>query len=172
MFASRLTRALAMVLMLLCAFALFVPQASAQSLSGPPNHHHKSSSNAPVGGCWEASCNNTDPYTHGCAGGSARWEVLLSDNIVDNWGHIVGYLQLWYSNTCDTNWARSVAYSPGYVISTDLLENKFSVQVESIECPDTSCSVLYTRQFYIPGPADAGSWIGEGNNLYPGSVSQ
>ena len=63
---------------------------------------------APFASCSRGGCNGYDAYATGCAGGNASWRVVDSVPVY-NWSHIrVGGLQLWWSTTCQTNWARFV----------------------------------------------------------------
>lgn len=56
--------------------------------------------------CSQDGCNGYDPYDTGCAGNDASYRVVDSVPLYD-WSRArVGYLQLWYSDTCRTNWAR------------------------------------------------------------------
>jgi hypothetical protein len=59
--------------------------------------------------CLQSSCDHTDPYTSGCAGGKASWRVVDTAFLKDpTSGAPLGYIQLWWSDTCQTNWARYV----------------------------------------------------------------
>jgi hypothetical protein len=58
---------------------------------------------------------NTDAYGTGCAGGGASWYVAATTPITNNAGVRGGYVQLWYSSTCGTNWSRVVAQPPSGV---------------------------------------------------------
>ena len=74
-------------------------------------------SSAYAASCYRASCNNRDPYVTGCAGGGASWRVLDMRYIYHYaTGANIGYVQLWWSDTCQTNWARVVSTSgPKYI---------------------------------------------------------
>lgn len=111
-----------------------------------------------------AVADGTDPYTDGCAGGSASWYVVKSAYIYDDVSQLVGYAQLWYSATCNTNWARVVPYSAvnGLTIRLEAW-NGSSWQTKqgplscSSYCWDTRTGSydLRTGQYAIPGPAAA-----------------
>lgn len=137
---------------IMLALAVFVgfPQYPAHAASRAPLTYHNP--------CWESTCNGTDPYAIGCAGVTgAHWGVLLSTYIRDSSNTIIGYVQLWYSNSCDTNWARTVAYNPGYVTADVGPYNNGNGQaLESNACLSLpSCTDLRTYQHWIPGPAYA-----------------
>lgn len=59
--------------------------------------------------CSKTGCNGLDPYNTYCAGQSwDSWWVVDSVPVY-NWQHArVGWLQLWWSKTCQTNWSRFV----------------------------------------------------------------
>lgn len=116
---------------------------------------------------------NTDPYQTGCAGGSASWGVLQTVNLVDGNPNdfssptTVGYAQLWYSWTCNTNWARVVSTTqygvPNLPPNTShTLEAWVGIwQNNTAQLPALgynscqSCTEVITPQFYIPTPAYA-----------------
>lgn len=59
-------------------------------------------------------CDKTDPYDTGCAGSGASYYVVASfpleyqdDPNQASWSY--GYVQLWWSDTCHTNWTRTVS---------------------------------------------------------------
>jgi hypothetical protein len=46
-----------------------------------------------------------------CAGSGASYGVVATKEIYDLYTHAdLGYIQLWWSYTCKTNWARTVAW--------------------------------------------------------------
>jgi hypothetical protein len=55
----------------------------------------------------ECRYNGNDAYAMGCAGGNARYGVVAMKYLYYK-GYSVGYVQLWYSWTCGTNWSRLV----------------------------------------------------------------
>jgi hypothetical protein len=55
--------------------------------------------------CSGKGCDGKNPYSSGCA---VNYGVVAMNYIYDNQGRQVGYTQLWWSNTCQTNWARTV----------------------------------------------------------------
>jgi hypothetical protein len=63
-----------------------------------------------VPGCSGTGCDGRDAYTTDCAGQSwDSWWVLDVAYLTDpNTGYAFGYVQLWWSGTCGTNWARYV----------------------------------------------------------------
>lgn len=124
----------------------------------------------PLTTCWESSCNGSDPYKVGCAGGSAHWGVLLSAYIRDSSNNIQGYVQLWYSNTCDTNWARVYNYTSSNEYTEVKVGDYPSPTLDDFPCTDRlpDCQDIRTYQYWIPGAAFA-----SGNaNGYTNSVHQ
>ncbi len=55
--------------------------------------------------CSGNGCNGKDPYAMRC---NVSYGVVAVCSIYDNRGNNIGYTQLWWSNTCQTNWARTV----------------------------------------------------------------
>ncbi len=65
--------------------------------------------------CSGTGCNGQNPYNTYCAGQSwDSWWVVSGAYISYPFytHHAVGYVQLWWSQTCQTNWARVVAFAP------------------------------------------------------------
>lgn len=59
--------------------------------------------------CSKTGCNGLDPYSTYCAGQSWDSWWVVDSVLVYNWQHTrVGWLQLWWSKTCQTNWSRFV----------------------------------------------------------------
>lgn len=61
--------------------------------------------------CSGTGCDGSDPYATGCAGPLASYYVAASVPLNDssgnaNWSY--GYVQIWWSITCQTNWGRIV----------------------------------------------------------------
>lgn len=54
---------------------------------------------------------DSNAYGTGCAG-SGSWYVAASSPLTNNQGVRGGYVQLWYSNNCGTNWGRLVVQAP------------------------------------------------------------
>lgn len=102
----RLILCLSLALVLLATLSI-VPHKTAHALAA--------SYRAPCSG---ASCNGRNPYTYTgstgypCAGVSgANWYVVASAPLLieDGSNTQVGYLQVWYSGSCNVNWGRIVA---------------------------------------------------------------
>lgn len=67
--------------------------------------------------CYGTNCNNRNAYTTGCAGSGASWRVI-DMRYINHYatGARLGYVQLWWSDTCQTNWSRVVSTSgPKYL---------------------------------------------------------
>lgn len=56
--------------------------------------------------CSGDGCDGFDPYATRCAGSGASYRVVDSVPVVNIFFAKVGYVQLWYSDTCGTNWSR------------------------------------------------------------------
>jgi len=63
-----------------------------------------------VAACSGSNCTGKDPYGEHCNTGT--YYVVQSVPLLasDGSGRSGGYLQLWWSDTCQTNWARVVVY--------------------------------------------------------------
>ena len=63
--------------------------------------------------CSGTGCDQKNPYATGCAGGRASYRVLAVAYLIDpTTSYIFGHLQLWWSDTCQTNWTRYVCDQP------------------------------------------------------------
>lgn len=68
---------------------------------------------AAVATCSGTDCDQKNPYATGCAGGRASYRVLAVAYLIDpTTGYTFGHAQLWFSDTCQTNWARYVCDQP------------------------------------------------------------
>lgn len=101
--------------------------------------------------CSGVGCDGTNPYATFCAGQSwDQWRVLASTPVKadDGGSAIIGYVQLWRSTTCATNWARLVIQAPhAWSWVTVVLQNGTTTAID----PDTSgASALLSPQLYAP----------------------
>jgi hypothetical protein len=100
--------------------------------------------------CGGHGCDHTDPYATGCAGSGASYYVVASTPIYKGSTNVqAGYVQLWYSNTCGTNWARIVVYNDGlndiYYVKSGVYTADSRQDVYD-QYPGTS----WTNQLYAP----------------------
>jgi hypothetical protein len=103
--------------------------------------------------CSGVHCDNTDPYTTNCASGS-YWVVTsspLTDVVTHTTSWNYGYLQLWWSQTCQTNWIRGQVYESGSV------DNYYRMQTQA-----GSPSVVHSNRGTLP------DWT---NQWYTGNAS-
>jgi hypothetical protein len=149
---------------------------SAQGITGGPIPHMSSTEHSahhhalmPAGApsCFEQGCNFTNPYATECAGQSwDSWWVVLSGYLRDSHGNIGGYVQLWWSATCQTNWTRVVSYHTPYELEALIrLQNGYG----------NNANATISDQFYAPTePACSygAVWLGSGYPTYAGQVSQ
>ena len=89
--------------------------------------------------------NLTDPNTTGCASGAY---TIHSKNIYDYNGSVAGYVELRYSPTCNTNWARTTSYRGGSFNSFVTLTNDSS---QSSQRGAAGPGQWWTLQLYAPG---------------------
>jgi hypothetical protein len=117
--------------------------------------------------CFGKGCNFTNPYTTDCAGQSwDSWWVVLSGYLRDSHDNVGGYVQLWWSATCQTNWTRVVSYHhPSELEALILLQNG----------DGNNANATISEQFYAPtmlACSYGGIWLGPGSPTYTGQVSQ
>ncbi len=126
---------------------------------------------ATVARCSGHGCDWTNPYTTCCAGCSGdAWWVVLSAPLRDSHGYTGGWVQLWWSATCQTNWTRTVDWVNGWNTGTRIVD-LWGGKHETI---NSQSLVVITDQFYLPySPAAAAGWANAiGGDWYYGSVSQ
>jgi hypothetical protein len=105
--------------------------------------------------CQAEKCNGLDPYKSWCAGQQwDSWYVVASAYAFVQ-GSAIGYVQLWYSKTCGTNWSRWVCTNPSRCLtySLDLYRecSDFSgcgIAVQYLR--DATALTAITRQQYLP----------------------
>jgi hypothetical protein len=100
--------------------------------------------------CGGTGCDHTDPYTSGCAGPGASYYVVATTPIYKGSTKVqAGYVQLWYSSTCGTNWARTVVFNDGlndvFYVKTGVATTDGRSDVYD-QFPGTS----WTNQLYAP----------------------
>lgn len=97
--------------------------------------------------CSQEQCNGTNPYATRCAGQGASYRVLDMAYLRDlRTGRTFGYVQLWFSATCQTNWARYVCLSDPTTCPTVF----YTVQALSGAAEEASNIAGVTRQLYLP----------------------
>jgi hypothetical protein len=103
--------------------------------------------------CSERGCDDKDPYAMGCA---VSYGVVAMRYIYDFYGRQVGYTQLWWSNTCQTNWARTVrtaSNSGTYIqaqVTRDNQPNGYADSGDSYATWELLGNVVYTDMLYAP----------------------
>jgi len=107
--------------------------------------------------CYGKTCDNTDPYLMHCNTGS--YYVLAEAPLYSIPGNTAsysyGYIQLWWSDTCQTNWIR------GWVACLDLCEqnNYWDMQTQGGSPPLVQSSggprYDWTNQWYGPSNVQA-----------------
>ena len=165
---------LAVLLTLVGASPTFASGGPHQAFPSPvhPNTPTCHGSGGPSG------CDGKDPYLTGCAGNGASYGVILSANVTDSHGNYGGYVQLWWSKTCQTNWTRVVGQGNGMnELRVDLYTQDGRSQIDlcrvGIECP-TINGFPYdiTGQLYAPTVSANGFGYVFGVDNYSGKVCQ
>jgi uncharacterized protein DUF2690 len=107
--------------------------------------------------CSGEGCNGSDPYATRCAGNGTSYRVVDSVPVVNIFFDKVGYVQLWYSDTCGTNWSRflctvSTSHCP-FINDLELNEEsspgcQCGTGIQFVR--DTSSTDVRTAQQYLP----------------------
>jgi Protein of unknown function (DUF2690) len=104
---------------------------------------------AQAAGCSGISCNGQDPSLTGCA--SSAYTVV-SDYIYNSTSTIVGRVDLRYSPTCGTNWARTTSYIGAQTLDAVVTRNDEGIHYNEYLNNVTN---VYTDMVYAPTPACA-----------------
>jgi len=97
--------------------------------------------------CSGNGCNYQDPYAMRCAGSGASYGVVATKNIYDaGTNRYLGYVQLWWSYTCKTNWSRTVATVSNSSIETYVISGNNS----DWEHNWNGGNELHSMMFYAP----------------------
>lgn len=114
-------------------------------------------------GCTGTGCNGKDPYVMKCAGSGASYGVVATAKIYNPVTKAeLGYVQLWWSYTCKTNWARTVSWVPSSLVDA-------YVWTASTMYGNTTYgqSVAISPMIYAPttkAQAYGGVWVNSSNN--------
>jgi hypothetical protein len=145
------------LLSVLSAVLLSTPAAPAFASGGPHLHQpgtfiHLASDTQPAGfgpTCSGSSCNGKNPYSTNCAGQAwDSWWVAESALVKqDTNSSTAGYVQLWYSSTCQTNWARLVIQTVHAWSWVDVMLTDGSIASASDE---TGASTLIGPELFAP----------------------
>lgn len=100
--------------------------------SAAPAHFQMAASPA----CAGDGCDGFDPYATRCAGSGASYRVVDSVPAEDIFAARVGYLQLWYSDTCGTNWSRYVC-----TVSASNCPTVFDLELIEESSPGCQCGL-------------------------------
>jgi hypothetical protein len=132
--------------------------------------------------CSGTGCDAKDPYTTGCAGSGASYYVAETTPLISVATGVAsnsyGYIQLWWSNTCHTNWTRMVVNVSGAASGYEdvVLDNPNSAGVSYYDNHFGGAKGAYlTAQIYAPGiPAASDGYLysSSGSILYYASVFQ
>lgn len=139
---------LAIALVVALSLMLFSQQAHASTVQLAP---HRAMSAT----CSTIHCNGTDPYSTRCAGTGASYWVVDSVPLSSQ-GMNHGWIQLWYSGTCGTNWAQYACASSCEPATLFLMVCKKDGSVYSVQGPAILDHSGQTGQQYLPTtPAQA-----------------
>ncbi len=124
----------------------------------------------PLVPCAGEQCNGTDPYTTGCAGSAASYGVV--DSVPVLWqGVNFGWVQLWFSRTCGTNWARYVCTRRCRPVSLVLMTCAQDLSQTSVQGPLAFAATGRTKQQYLPRTPASASLLFEVNGPEFGSAA-
>ncbi len=113
--------------------------------------------------CSGTGCDGKDPYSSGCAGSGASYYVAETAPLINASTGVAsnsyGYIQLWWSNTCHTNWARMVVNVSGATLGLEDVVLKSPNSAGLYHYPiqfNGSEGTYLTPQIYAAGiPAEA-----------------
>lgn len=104
--------------------------------------------------CSGYNCDGKNPYSMGCA---VSYGVIDMSYIYDNSGKNIGYVQLWWSNTCQTNWARVVRTSSvsfyqitAWVVRDDNSNRIWNTSDTRFYALGGTATSVYTGMVYAP----------------------
>ena len=119
--------------------------------------------------CSGVHCNGSDAYTTGCAGNEASYWVVDSVPVV--WKGInYGWDQLWYSETCGTNWARYVCSASCRAVALTLMVCNADGSQTGVQGPIGLTATGRTKQQYLPTTkASASLLFNVSGTVYSGS---
>lgn len=132
--------------------------------------------------CSGTGCDGENPYTSGCAGSGASYYVAETTPLIkDSTGvasNSYGYIQLWWSNTCGTNWTRMVINVSGAASAIeDLILERYNSAGDGgyVDQFNGAKGAYLTPQVYavgIPGRSDGYLYNSSGTEIYHASVEQ
>ena len=136
--------------------------------------------------CSGTGCDGKNPYSYGCAGPGASYYVAETTPLIDASTGVAsnsyGYIQLWWSNTCSTNWTRMVVNVSGATLGLEdvVLKNANSAGQTHYQSKFSGAEGTYlTSQIYaagIPAEAEGSLYQNLGNGdlieLYYATVAQ
>lgn len=117
---------------------------------------------AHAAGCSGTGCDGRDPIQAGCASDAY---TAISDYIYNSVGNAVARVDLRYSPSCGTNWARTVSLIGPQHIDAVVTRNDIALHYDEYLYNVTN---VYTDMIYAPSPicAQAGGEIELGGTYY------
>jgi hypothetical protein len=132
--------------------------------------------------CSGTGCDDTNPYSNGCAGPGASYYVAETTPLINSSTGVAsnsyGYIQLWWSNTCHTNWTRMVVNVSGAAFGReDVWIDHYNSAYDRYYKNDLGGAegAYLTPQIYalgIPAESDGSLYASSGVALYYASVAQ
>jgi hypothetical protein len=131
----------------------------------------------PAPTCFHHSCDFQNPYQARCAGQwwDSWWEIGYAP-VHDPWGRLGGWVELWWSETCQTNWAEvyvwdQIAPAHPWVSATLYSQRGSFVALALCQHP---CKSLTGNMLYLPQqPACASGFLNMPHMVqYSGWISQ
>jgi hypothetical protein len=132
--------------------------------------------------CSGTSCDGQDPYSTGCAGPGASYYVVETTSLINDSTGVAsnsyGYVQLWWSNTCDTNWTRMVVNVGGGTLGLEQVSLKSPNSAGDTGCVSYSGGskgAYVSCQIYavgIPAKSTGRLYGSSGPEIYHASVAQ
>lgn len=138
---------------------------------GPVAHARTAAFHVPLASCASSGCNGLDAYRTSCAGSGASYWVV--DSVPVNWqGVNAGWVQLWYSGPCGTNWARSACSSVCRAVSLTLFVCDSAGLSDAVQGPLSLSGTGRTNQEYLPATKAAASVLfNVGGRVFSGATT-
>jgi len=118
-------------------------------------HHVPTAVLLPTVTCSGNGCTGQDPNTTGC---SATASTVLSHLILNGINQQIGLIELRFSSTCKTNWARTTSFINAVPMGAIVerargIDGSFAFECNPATCNDTTATSVFTPMVWAPDVA-------------------